>query len=294
LGKFYERLCRKLESHYMKTLKRRIKKILQVFGYFLVSKGKPDSPFNKTKGTKEGFLKLALDASLQEYKEVKDYEDLTGFKVDEAWLNELALHTQIVIKKSKLCYVHGRVIYSALSKYLSTLNEQDKQGLTVIETGTARGFSSLCMAKALQDNNSSGKVLTFDLISNQEKMFWNCIDDLEGKKTRLKLLDYWKDLVDKHLIFIEGDTRETLKSCSAGRVNFAFLDGAHTYKDVMFEFFQIKDKQIKGDVIVYDDYSPNIFPGIVEAVDHICKDHGYERHDISSEGERAYVIATKQ
>ena len=51
---------------------------------------------------------------------------------------------------------------------------------------------------------------------------------------------------------------------------------------------------IKGDVIVYDDYSPNTFPGIVEAVDHICKDHGYKRHDISSEGERAYVIATKQ
>ena len=62
----------------------------------------------------------------------------------------------------------------------------------------------------------------------------------------------------------------------------------------MYEFNQLKDKQIKGDMIVYDDYSPNIFPGIVKAVDHICEQHGYRRYNITSEGERAYVLATKE
>jgi len=76
-------------------------------------------------------------------------------------------------------------------------------------------------------------------------------------------------------------------------VNFAFLDGAHTYNDVMFEFSQIKDKQIKGDVIVYDDYSPNLFPGIVSAVDDICKTHNYKKEVLVSEENRAYVVATK-
>ena len=277
----------------MTSFKRKIKKLIQLIGYFLISKGKPDSPFTKTKGTKEIFNSLASEASNQKYEDVDKYENLVGFKIDKDWVNELALHTQIVIKKSKLCYAHGRVLYSALSKYLSNLNEVDKTGITVIETGTARGFSSVCMAKAISDSNSNGKIITFDLISNEQLMYWNCIDDLEGMKSRQDLLSHWKNLVDKFIIFVEGNTRETLKSYSTGRVNFAFLDGAHTYEDVMFEFFQIKDKQLSGDIIVYDDYSIDLFPGIVKAVDKICKEYEYERKDIHAKDNRTYVIATK-
>jgi len=277
----------------MKAIKRKFKKLLQLIGYFLINLGRPDSPFLKTTGTKDQFMKLASEASNSNYPEVDDYESLTGYKIDNQWLEQLALHTQIVIKESKLCYAHGRIVYSALSTYLASLSADEKEGVTILETGTARGFSSLCMAKAFEDNGATGKIVTFDLISNEDTMFWNCIDDFDGPKSRLVLLEKWKHLVDKYLIFIEGNTRETLKTFSSGRINFAFLDGAHTYDDVIYEFNQIKDKQVQGDVIVYDDYSPSIFPGIVKAVDYICKNHGYTRHDISSEGERSYVIATK-
>ena len=278
----------------MISLKRKFKKLLQLIGYFLINSGKPDSPFVRTEGTEDVFKKLSVEASHETYEEVKKYEDLSGSAIDKEWLKELALHTQIVIKRSKLCYAHGRVLYAALSRYLSSTNKTNEDGVTIIETGTARGFSSLCMAKALSDHNRTGKILTFDLIPNDELMYWNCIDDLDGMKTRLDLLNPWKNLVDNFIIFIEGNTRETLKSISTGRVNFAFLDGAHTYDDVMFEFFQIKDKQLPGDVIVYDDYSSKLFPGIVKAVDYICSDFGYDRMDIISEEERIYVVATKK
>lgn len=278
----------------MISFKRKFKKLLQLIGYFLINSGKPDSPFVRTEGTEDVFKKLSVEASHETYEEVKKYEDLSGSAIDKEWLKELALHTQIVIKRSKLCYAHGRVLYAALSRYLSSTNKTNEDGITIIETGTARGFSSLCMAKALSDHNRTGKILTFDLIPNDELMYWNCIDDLDGMKTRLDLLNPWKNLVDNFIIFIEGNTRETLKSISTGRVNFAFLDGAHTYDDVMFEFFQIKDKQLPGDVIVYDDYSLKLFPGIVKAVDYICSDFGYDRMDIISEEERIYVVATKK
>lgn len=278
----------------MQSIKRKLKKLLQLIGYFLVKIGKPDSPFQRSTESRQRFLELASEASKIIYPEVDEYETYTGYKINNEWLEKLALHTQVVIKESKLCYAHGRVIYSALSEYLSKLNDEEKSSVTIVETGTARGFSAICMAKAFEDNNASGKIVTFDLISNEDEMYWNCIDDVDGSNSRLSLLDPWKKLVDNYLIFIEGNTRETLGKFSTGRVNFAFLDGAHTYEDVMYEFNQLKDKQIKGDMIVYDDYSPNIFPGIVKAVDHICEQHGYRRYNITSEGERAYVLATKE
>ena len=75
-----------------------------------------------------------------------------GYSIDKEWLNKLALQTQIVIKKSPLNYAHGRVLYSLLRNYLRT-NSKKLKGLNIVETGTARGFSSLYMAKALFDSD---------------------------------------------------------------------------------------------------------------------------------------------
>ena len=43
---------------------------------------------------------------------------------------------------------------------------------TIVETGTARGFSSICMSKALIDQKKSGKIISLDCISHNEKIFW--------------------------------------------------------------------------------------------------------------------------
>ena len=44
-----------------------------------------------------------LEICFKNYKfDILDqYEKETNFKIDESWLNDLALHTQVVIKKSK-------------------------------------------------------------------------------------------------------------------------------------------------------------------------------------------------
>ena len=253
-------------------------------------------PFgNKPRVPREYYLKLASDAIAKNYEEIDQFEKKTGFAIKQDWLNELALHTQICVKKSPICYAHGRVLYSALSNYLAksrVVSSADK--VTIWETGTARGFSSLCMAKALNDNNQPGVILTFDRLPHKTPMFWNCIDDHEGPKTRLELLKPWEDLVQRYIIYHQGDTQIEMSKVHSKRINFAFLDGAHTYDDVWFEFEQISNSQLAGDSIVYDDYTPNQYPGLTVAVDEICLQHNYSRTDLKAHSGRGYVVAIKE
>lgn len=250
---------------------------------------------------KKTYLKLWEEAKAQRYPEIEAFENEKNIAIDKEWCDDLALHTQIVIKDSNLCYQHGRVLYTALRDYMASLKAQWKdnkiptnaQMVTILETGTARGFSSTVMAKALADEAACGKIITLDLLPHTTKMYWNCIDDHEGPKTRQELLSPWKDLVDPYIIFIENDSRIGISRTAMGRINFAFLDGAHTYDDVMIEFDMVQKQQAQGDVIVFDDYNPSLFPGIVKGVDAGCERWGYSKVVIKSRDDRAYVIATK-
>jgi predicted O-methyltransferase YrrM len=255
-----------------------------------------DWPFGQEPhASKEEYLRLALEVRNKIYPEIENYEKQTTFAINENWLYELALHTQVTIKKSPLCYAHGRLLYSALSQYLSGSQAISKTDKVIIwETGTAKGFSSICMAKALNDHAQPGVIITFDRLPHKIRMYWNCIDDHEGPKTRAELISPWQDLVQRYIIFHQGDTQLEMQKVYSDRINFAFLDGAHTYKDVWFEFEQIHNSQHSGDVIVYDDYTPNQYPGLTLAVDEICTQYNYERTDLKAHTGRGYVIAVKK
>ena len=221
-------------------------------------------------------------------------ENDNGFLVDKDWLNTLAFNTQIVVKKSELNYGHGRVLYSVLRNYLSTLKQGNKS-INIIETGTALGFSSVCMAKALSDSGFEGLICTIDVIPHFKKMFWNCAaDHVKGEQTRDDLLSDWADLVERYIIFIQGYTKHILPKIALSRINFAFLDGAHIYEDVLYEFNIISERQKKGDVVVFDDYNEKKFPGVVNAVKKIARSKKYDILIVPNKNTlRDYVIAKK-
>ena len=244
-------------------------------------------------GKESEYIQLWKDEIKEKYIEVDKYEKQTKSAVPKDFLNSLALHTQVTKKKSKICYAHGRVLYSALSNYIDQNKKLKDKKITIFETGTARGFSSLCMAYALKNKKKTGSIFTFDVLPHNIPMYWNIIDDLEGPLTRSKLLAPWKDLVQEYIVFIQGNTRIELPKVQVERINFAFLDGAHTYKDIMFEFHYIQDKQEVGDLIIYDDYSPRIFPGLVKAIDEICTKFKYQKYIIKTKDDRSYLIAQK-
>lgn len=238
------------------------------------------------------YLKIHNEYKKKYFKVIEDYEIQCGSKIQKKWLDEMALHTQIVIKKSNICYEHGKILYSTLCIYLKNFNQN--QYIQILETGTARGFSALCMAKALKDHNIKGNIKTIDLIPHNKKMFWNCIDDHECKKTRSELLKNWTDLCSEYITFLTGNTRKIIKNLNRTRINFAFLDASHTYFDIVKEFSSIYPLQHKNDIVVFDDYSKNKFYGLYVGINYLCKKYNYEKKIIKINDDRAYVIATKK
>lgn len=241
------------------------------------------------KASAQEYRRLFEAARKAEYPEIEALELETGFAVDRDWLDELALHTQITIKKSDLAYPHGRVVYSLFRKYIS---DHPGEFITAIETGTARGFSALCLAKALHDAGAQGRLITLDVLPHQQKIYWNCIDDSEGRKTRAELLQPWSELLD-YVIFIQGDSLLQLPRIGVDRINFAFIDAQHTKTNVMLEFRAVSKLQNKGDMIVFDDVTPGTFDGVVEAVTEIEAAGDYAVRRLTASKQRAYAWGTR-
>ena len=76
--------------------------------------------------------------------------------------------------------------------------------------------------------------------------------------------------------------------------NFRFLDGSHDYNTVKFEADFVAQKQLKDDVIIYDDYNNEQYPGLVEACNEISKKYNYKKFFFEGENNRNYLIAKKQ
>lgn len=255
--------------------------------------------------TKETYLKLSKDAS--EYNHEQFFESLKNdfdfdYKKLKDFIDKLALSTQIVIKESKMLYLHGYLLYVALDEYLK--NNPAVDFVNIVETGTARGFSSMCMAKALHDRKRDGKIYTVDLLPNNQQFYWNCVEDFTGPKTRPELLKKWDYLLE-YVEFVQGDSKKILDDLHekyfVPRVHFSFLDAQHTYSYLKHEMDWVRDRQEKGDVIICDDYTTyhsgrQQYPGIIRAVDEFVEENTYDQKIyIGDDGdkERGYVHLVK-
>jgi predicted O-methyltransferase YrrM len=250
-----------------------------------------DYPFGKQPlATKQKYMDIWEKAKRKSYSVIDEYEKNLGFNIDTEWVHNLAFHTQVVIKKSEICYQHGRLLYATLSDYVG---RDFFHSINILETGTARGFSALCMAKALADQNKEGRIITIDQLPHNVKMYWNCIDDNDGAKSRAQLLFDYSDLIRYHIWFLEGKSEDILSRLELSRIHFAFLDGGHEYEDVKFEIDHVVPRQKKGDIIFFDDYQESYFPGIVKAVEELEKDGSYRMNTIAVSEQRGYAIAEK-
>tara|TARA_B100000579_G_C22824942_1_gene852571 strand:- start:411 stop:1262 length:852 start_codon:yes stop_codon:yes gene_type:complete len=275
-------------------LKRKIKKGAELaYKIPFFKKPLPRNPFgNKPWANEETYLRLHRDVIKLEDSSVRKFEKELGYSISTEWINDLALHTQVVIKDEPLNFFHGRVLYSVLSDYINQFKKESLTPLIILETGTARGFSSLCMSRAIIDANYPGIITTIDCIPHNERIFWNCIDDKDGKKTRYELLSKWEEELSR-IIFVQGWTKYNLNSLGLNRINFAFLDAQHTKEDVLSEFEYINNRQTKGDLIVFDDVTPNVFDGVCQAVAHIENNYPYIVKNINFKEDRGYAIAKR-
>ena len=245
---------------------------------------------NKPLASKKYYEDIFFEAKSKIYKNLDNLEKEKKFKIDKNWLDNLAFHTQIVKKKSKINYQHGRLLYTYLRRYI--VDNKIKK-INILEIGTARGFSAICMSKVINDSGIDGIISTIDIIPHTKKIYWNCIDDLEGKKTRQELLSYWSEEL-KNIKFLTGPSFYVLKQIKfKKKIDFAFIDGMHDYFNVKNEIDFLKKRQIAGNVIIFDDFNPNKFKGVIEALNDKEFNKKYIIDKFSSEPNRTYAIATR-
>ena len=67
------------------------------------------------------------------------------------------------------------------------------------------------MAKALLDRKKDGKIFTVDILPHNKKIIWNCIEDFDGKSTRIELLNNWNKFF-KYIEFKQGRSEKILKT----------------------------------------------------------------------------------
>lgn len=251
------------------------------------------NPLGSLNGTKSDYDRRFTQASDTPNEHVEKLENEMRQSIPSDFLKDVAYNVQISNKKSFPDYSHGRVLYTVLSGYLSKKGGGGEQ-FTIYETGTAKGFSCLCLAKAMSDTRSAGKIITFDIIPHNVEMYWNCVSDhLRGPIKRSELLEKWSHLLNDYILFVEGDTKLTMNKLHASRIHFAFLDGGHTYSDVCFEFECTEKRQKKGDIVIVDDYNDVDFPGIVQAVDEMGAKYNYSIKVTPLTGNRRMAICEK-
>lgn len=253
-----------------------------------------ENPFgvDPARVSRDRFLDLATRAREQRNEPLlAAVRERFGSLPDAAFVDELALATQVVPKDDELDWSHGFLLYAALTSYLKRTSSD--RPVTILETGTARGFSAVCMAKALRDAGRAGTILTVDVLHAERPIFWNSIADADGPKTRLELLDAWADLVEDHVVFLRGDVAVALEQIGLARIHFAFLDAEHTFDAVQRELAFVAAHQQHGDVIVCDDYTPREYPDIVRAVDELAATGAYLLEPFVSSDDRGYAYLQK-
>lgn len=247
-------------------------------------------PFGKTPwGSRATYVSLFKAAGGQKHPEVDDFVSESGHSVDSDWIDYLALHTQVTMKKSPLDWNHGRVLYSALR---TRLTAQDPGGCLVFESGTARGFSGVVMSRALLDANVPGMVVSIDVLPHTTPMIWNCLKDNDGPQSREMLLNEWPEECAR-IIFVEQESSRFTSTISLPRISFAFLDGQHDHATVMREFRYVEARQKTADVVVFDDVTPGKFNGICRVVETVVHESRYEVRRIISSSLRGYAVCTR-
>lgn len=242
-------------------------------------------------GSTSDYLRIFELAKKKNNSQIAKIEMDFGFKIDNNWLNNLALKTQVVIKKSDIDYQHGRLLYCLVRNKLSNFSKI--KTFNVLEVGTARGFSSTIISKAINDSKKKGDISTIDIIPHDKKIYWNTIDDLNGPQTREQLLKPYNEY-QKIITFYNGESVKIIKKISKKQFHFIFLDGNHDFYNVKKEYELVKNLQIKNDILLLDDVTTGKFDGIVRLLEVIKKDNKYKVDEITDNPKRGYAILTKK
>ena len=161
-------------------------------------------------------------------------------------------------------FERGMLLYALIAKI---------QPKTVLEIGTAEGYSTLCMAWAMSDHKIKGKIFTVDPKSHNEPTERLIItnDNEKSSKIVLSTKELWEKFAPKEWIekieVITGYSGEILKNKKFPEIEFSYIDGSHVYEAVKHDFFGTLKLVGEKFTILFDDYVPNREDGVSKIID---------------------------
>ena len=161
-------------------------------------------------------------------------------------------------------FERGMLLYALIAKF---------QPKTVLEIGTAEGYSTLCMAWAMSDFNINGKIFTIDPKSHHkiiERRIKINVND-EPVKMSLSTADLWKKFAlpewREKIEVLTGYSGDILRTKKFPKIDFCYIDGSHVYETVKQDFFNILKLVSEKFNILFDDYVPNRNDGVTKVID---------------------------
>jgi predicted O-methyltransferase YrrM len=230
--------------------------------------------------TAADYQRAFLKERENEYPAIDAFEQAAGFAIDRARLEDAARVLACPVKVNPPNWQHGRVIYAAARKYLATTSG----AVTFLDIGTAKGFSALCMAWALQDSEREGQIVSCDVLDPQRRDIRNTVAEVDGPKLLKEVLAPWPEASLVH--FIKKTGADWLRQDDY-RVNIAFIDGKHSYDAVSEEIGLLRVRQEPGDIALFDDVQ---IPGVGKAVTGISD---YAVEHIAAKPDRRYALAVR-
>lgn len=227
----------------------------------------------------------AFEAERQvEYPIVDAFEQRCGFAVDRQRLEAAARVLACPVKKNAANWQHGRVLYAAVRRYI---HEQSWSSVpSILDIGTAKGFSALCMLWAIVDEQAVANVVSVDVIDPLGTQRRNTVAELEGLVTLRDILKAWPEAMEIDFRHCTGiDYLEKTK----GRIHVAFIDGKHSGSVVRREGVLLAKRQEAGDLAIFDDLQ---IPDVSQAVTSLHQEYRLEYLDVLAT--RKYAIGVRR
>lgn len=180
------------------------------------------------------------------YPMVDAFEQACGYALDRERLESAVRVLACPIKKAPPNWQHGRVLYAAARRYVS----KAETIVNVLDIGTAKGFSALCLQWALNDSNATGQVTSVDVIDPHSRVQRKTVAEVDGLLTLAETLTPWPEAAS--IRFVQSTGIDWLASHHE-RIHIAFVDGSHNADVVQREGEIIAARQSAGDLAIFDD-----------------------------------------
>jgi predicted O-methyltransferase YrrM len=217
------------------------------------------------------------------YPVMDGFERRHGYAIDRARMEAAAEVLACPYKAHAPNWQHGRLVYAATRSYLATYAGGR---VSILDVGTAKGFSALCLLWAMTDAGIDGKVTSVDVLDPHARVKRNTVAEVDGYKTLAETQVAWPEA--RGIEFLQSTGLKWLKGRS-DRVHVAFIDGKHSADVVKLEGQRLAELQQPGDLAMFDDLQ---IEGVHQAVKSLGGLYQLERVEIGPN--RAYAVGYRR